>query len=322
MNPLKRRYLPYAVALLALAALVVIALPSAQAQQANGQTENVGSTTPSVVPFGAPASTSLDVYLRYTTGTASPTQSITVQPQVSGDPSWLSVSVTPGTTTFQVGGDDATGGTGEDDSGRTEARTFTVSFAATKQAPAQQPVDVDVTFQVSAPDGSQMDTNDVNVPFTVTAEYFSIVSFQQPSPFQRVGPTEAANFPLKITNSGNGETLFNFDIVDVGYEQWQVPTPSQMSVPATQTGAETNTKQMNLQVTTALSTGYYNDLGVVTMEMTPVFAPRPSHNPGVQTAVSFLTHFQGMYVSMIGPAGVLAAAGSATALIRLKQRRD
>lgn len=320
MNPSKRRYLPYAVALVALAALVMIALPSAQAQEAsvNADTSAV-DTTPSVVPFGAPVSENVPVKLDYKAGTVQPTTSVTVDASVSGDPGWLSVTVSPATRTYTVGGEDAGGSS--DQGGDSETKDFNINFAATKQAPAVTPTDITVTFDAQVPSNSAVTPTDQDVQFTVTAEYFSIVSFQQPSPFQRVGPTEAANFPLKITNSGNGETLFTFEITDVGYDRWQVPTPSQLSVPATQTGSETNTRQMNLQVSTALSTGYYNDLGVVTMKMSPKFAPQPSKT-GVETAVSFLTHFQGMYVSMVGPAGVIAAAGAATALIRKHQTRD
>lgn len=322
MNPSKRRYLPYAVALLALAALVMIALPSAQAQEASVDVrQDDFESTVEVTPFGTPVSRNVPVALDYTTGSAQPTTTVQVSTSKSGVPSWLSVTISPSAQTYRVEGTDATGGgTGDENQGTAGPKTYAISFAATKQAPAQQPVTVTIDFQADAGDTSGMETKGQKAEFTVTAEYFSIVSFQQPTPFQRIGPTEAANFPLKITNSGNGETLFNFEITQVGYDKWQVPTPSQLSVPSTQTGAETNTKQMNLQVTSSLSTGYYNDLGVVTMKMSPVFAPRPSHNPGIETAVSFLAHFQGMYVSMVGPAGVLAASGTALALVRRHQK--
>lgn len=302
----------YWTAFLAVIAFVVVMLPGAQAQasEANVQIQST-DTNVLVTPFGQPQSRQLNVFLEYTVGAVQPTTSVRVDASISGQPSWLTVTVSPTTALFTVP-PEAAGGQGE-----TSPQAFNVIFSATGDAPAIRPTEVSVAFTPTAGTGD-LNTNPNSVSFTVTADYYSIVGLQLPSPFLRVAPTDTATFPLTITNDGNGDTLFTFEITQVGNEKWQVPVPSQITVPSTQSGAESNQRQVPFQVTTALGTQYYNDIGVVTARVSPFFAPQPEKT-GVPTSVSFLAHFQGVYVPGFEAAALVTAIGASALLVRRRK---
>lgn len=308
---MNRTYIAFGTALLAVLAFIVIMTPGAQAQQASAIAgDTSGDVT--VTPFGAPVSRNVPIQIEYTTASVQPTQNIQVQAQVGSTPSWLTVSVSPATRLYTVppqaaGGDHTT-----------SFQNFQFVFSASGDAPAIRPTTVNVDFVVTAADAGQVDTTDTRVSFTVTADYYSIIGLQLPSPFLRVSPTDTATFPLEITNSGNGETLIVFEVTRVGNDKWQVPTPSQTSIQATQTGAESNVKTVNIQVTSTLGTQYYNDIGVVEVKLSPFFAPQPDKQ-GVETFVSFLAHFQGVYVPGFEAVAVFGALGAAGVLARSRR---
>lgn len=308
---MKRMLLVYLTTLALLLSMMPLFAPGAQAQASEASVNaDPATTNVEVVPFGTPREVQIPTVLDIRTAGIQPTTTVQVTASVSGVPSWLSVSVSPKTHLFPVDPMQAGGG-------QTPQRTFNLIFSATGQAPAQTPTSVTLDFTPTAGTGD-LDVKGQSFDFEVTATYYSIVSFRLASPFLRVGPTETATFPLTISNTGNGETMMNFEIAEKGQERWQVPTPPQFSVPATQTGAESNERTVNIQVTSELSTGWYNDIGVVTTKISPFYAPQPDKK-GVETFVSFLAHFQGIYVPGFSTAGVLGALAAVGLLARGKK---
>lgn len=300
---MKKLYIPFLTAVLVLGGVLPFLAPPAAAQvSANANADGGGDVA--VTPLGQPISTTIRVTVTVSTAGLQPLETIPVEAQVTNPAGWLAVSVSPRVRFFNV---PASAASGSETIGPLD---YTVTFSASQQAPALDPEVVIVDF-VERAEGAVSDVNFASTPveFTVVAKYFSILSFRTPSTFQRVGPTDSASFPVSVVNGGNGPTLHTFEITQIGNERWQVPVPAQVEVPATQTGSESNEAPVTLQVSSELSTGWYNDLGVVTMKISPFYAPNRAEGEGVPTSVSFVAHFQGMYVPGFGAIGALLALG-------------
>lgn len=307
-------------AFLLVVAMLAIALPGANAQASQAQQAHTqdGDGTIIVTPFGPPSATTVTAQMTWNPGTVQPTQAVPVTIDVAQKPSWLTIAISPTTVLCQPPAESQGGGGQNIECAPSQVK---IQFSAKGGTPpARQPASVNIDFSGSAPTGSDVEVapKTLTLKYTVTAEYYSILGFKLSNQFSQVGPQDTANYPLTIQNLGNGNTYISFKVSQVGNKLWQVPTPNPFVVQATQTGAESNEGTVNLQVTTARNTRYYDDLGVVTYDISTWFASDSSIK-GQSSSISVMAYFNGVYVpgfEMVGAVGVLAAVA-----ILLKRRQ-
>lgn len=309
------------VTLLLAAAAMVALVPTASAQDTCGSAASQGvetrialtdvSENPEVQPLSGTKDLSFNIVYGYSSGQA-PGVSVTGPTTIditppSNAPSWMTVSVSPTTVYLPVPTPDDESGSGGNPQSETE-EPITVSVSLGAAAPAQAPDSFSVS--VTAQSNGDMCSSSTSRDWQVTPKYYDITGFSAPSTFSRSGPSEKIAFPVTVQNGGNGATYYQFEITQQP-DNWEIPLPFPQTIQSQYTGGEgtTNEGTVTVDVSSQLSTQYYNDIGVINMKTSPFFAQDKSIT-GTPITISLIGHFQGVYVpgfEMLGAAGAFVA---------------
>ncbi len=225
---------------------------------------------------------------------------IQVTLSVKGAPTWVTATLSPSVVFLSPD-------QGKD---KVEAKAdLTISTLA--DAPARTPASFDITATTSG-EGNAYEGTTGTGRATVMADYFSLFDIQMPTTLQTGRPQEEIAYPIVVRNLGNGETKVFFEVKDKP-EGWQVVEPSPITLPRGNAGKPAE-GQVMLMLQTPKKTGYMNDVGVVTMEITSVYAFDGTVK-GDRTVVSVLSTAKGFDVP--APAGfgmILPLLGAAATL--------
>lgn len=304
--------------MIAVTVLGLIGLAGPLASTASAQSDCVNPTLqagsddsdPTVQPLGG--ATTVEADITYGTDSAEsgqapgvtpvgPTQ-ITINEQSS--PSWASITITPQTLY----------GSTSQEGPQTIGTPVKVSITLDASAPALASDTVSISISAD-PNGDVCEAS-TSYSWQVTPKYYDVTSFEAPATFTRSGPSQKISFPITVINNGNGATYYQFEITQQP-DNWEIPLPFPQTINSPYTGSEgsTNKGTVTMDISTQLSTQYYNDIGVVNLKTSPAFAQDKSIT-GTPITISLVGHFQGVYVPGFEIPAVMAALGGIALFLR------
>lgn len=288
----------------ALASLV----PTASAQQVGQLVITLNAPTENVKPLQSTLTIS---------GTATLTVDQTAQTGVIGipvqfsatGPAWASLIVSPAQGLFAFSG--APGGQQVSSS-----IPIQVTVTASQEAPALTPATIEVSgVTTQTPGGKSFNGKGTT---TVTAEYFGQLSVELAQAIRVERPQTTVTFPLKVTNLGNGNTKVTVEKVDPIPEGYQTAAPVPTILTAKQTGGNTITADIPLDIQTPYKNGYMNQVGVIAYKITSNYALDPKKR-GDESAVSVVITTRGFYVPGPSPIVFVGLVGLAAVLLRRRE---
>lgn len=294
-DPLKRT-LPRTLGL-ALLVVVLLAVADSSAAQdplSGGETRTQLAAEPPnepIQPLSGLRNIPLDVTYVYQEGGAS-LVTTAIEVEVTDRPSWASVSVTPSTVYVPVR--DGEGGQG------TVTTNLVVQVNA--DAPAYQQGTIELT--ASARRNGNLGPSQGTTTIPIQAGFYSVLDAQTPRPLVVAGPQDVVEFPVTVSNFGNGDQTVTLSISQ-GAEDLDIVLPGTFTTPSKVAGGETNTRTVTVTVQTAFRTGYINAPGTFSLDVSSAYALDQSEE-GMSTRISALVTTKGFYVP--GPAPGLAAA--------------
>lgn len=320
MNVNRRILLSTVVGLLLVASYITVAAPEAAAQEGCSPPNQVRavlqfegrSADPNIRPLGGAETLNFRVvYGAQQTGVpgiavTGPTQ-IDIGQTVDKEDWMSSVTITPTTVFMEV----------DPQSGPQQGPEVSVAVALSDDAPALESGNLEISIDAQA--NGDVCASSTTVSWSITPEYYEVTSFTAPALFNRGPPSQKLSFPLTVINNGNGQTYYQFEVTKQP-EGWEIPLPFPQTVTSQFKASEgsPNQQTVTLDVSTQLSTQYYNDIGVVNLKVAPAFAPDKSI-AGTDITLSLVGHFQGVYVPGFGAPMALAALAAVGLLAR---RRD
>jgi len=127
---------------------------------------------------------------------------------------------------------------------------------------------------------------DAYVDIVFQPGYIPLIDVYTEKPSRIVSPQETVNFPIRITNLGNKQTLVTIKIVDYPKGWTPLLSQTQVIIPSAESG--NNIGYMSFSITPPFDFGWHNDLETITLELTPEFSPPQGNMSGyVGTPVPF-----------------------------------
>lgn len=296
--------------LLVLVGLALVASTPAAAQDPTqgAQTRTQLSATPPgepVRPLSGLQNVDLSVTYTYQEGGAS-FVTTPIELQVTESPGWITAIVTPSTVYVPV----------EDGQGGSTTVTTTVVVQTTSEAPAFQQGNIEIEGQARQNGDMAPSSGTTTIP--IQAGFYSVIDARTNKSIVVAGPQEQIDFPVEVTNFGNGDQTISLEQSEKS-GGLDVVLPGTITVSSTATGGQDNARELPVSVQTAYENGYINRPGTFNLDVTSAYALDQS-NGGMSTRVSALVTTQGFFVP--GPGTLLTAlAGVAAAGGALRLRR-
>ncbi|MHB8584747.1 MAG: PGF-CTERM sorting domain-containing protein [Thermoplasmatota archaeon] len=282
---------------------------SAQATGATIQMSLTADTTP-IKPLSEVADIPVQVTYTYTS-TSPGILEIPVTLTVTG-PAWASAIVSPSTI----------------------YESISPTQPNEQQADAAQKVDVLVTVTADAPaftsapllikadaasGGATLPAASSQIQTYITADYFSIIDATATSTIQQATPQSQVAYPITVTNLGNAQTKFFFNVDPKSVpDGWQVVPPTPITLDSRQAGGKNTAQSVNLMIQTPYHNGYLNEVGAIVMTVSSSYALDPKVI-GDTTTIATLTTDRGFYVPGFEPVFALAGLGLAAIVIRRRR---
>jgi hypothetical protein len=164
-----------------------------------------------------------------------------------------------------------------------------LQIAAHKDAPAQG-FSLRVMAQTDPVLNNHVQSKEAYVDIQFQPGYIPLINVYTETPNVIVSPQETVNFPIKITNLGNKESIVRARIVDAP-DGWATLLPqSQIVIPSKNEAGE-NDELLTFSVTPPYGLGWHNDLETITLEFTPEFSP-PSGASNTSAFIGTPVQFQ------------------------------
>lgn len=195
---------------------------------------------------------------------------------------------------------------GDCDGPWTAAVRIAVGFTA--EAPALRSVPIEVSARVA----NATEEATANATILAVPAFFSILDVSAAETIRMARPQSVVEFPLTVSNSGNGRTKVLFEIVEAP-DGVSAPVPMPVIVGARGEGDSNVT--VPFTVMAPWRTGYLNEVGTFTLQATSHLALDPKEKGDV-TMVSVILTTRGFYMPATPVVAVLAAAAIAVALCR------
>ena len=180
-----------------------------------------------------------------------------IQFTIGAVPSYCNAYVQPQTTKARVA-QSYTDGTADD-----QVRLH-VSF--TKDVPYMQSVSIPITATATVPSVFPFSISEKSktITVTVTSAYLPIIDITPDPKYLETTPGGLATFGIQCDNKGNGETEFQFEIMDIP-EGWSAQIVDQKMISA-------NTKEpITLQVRGPIGFGYHDETQTLTIGVRGVY---------------------------------------------------
>lgn len=296
------------IGLLVLVGMIVAVAGSAAAQEGlqGAQTRTQLSATPPsepVRPLSGLENINVDVTYTYQEGGFA-FVTTPIELEVTNSPSWITATLSPSTVYMPVDGQ-----SGE------VTRSSTLVVQTTANAPAFQQGNIQIEGVARQNGDLAPSQGSTTVP--VQAGFYSVIDAQTPKPVVIAGPQEQIDFPIEVTNFGNGEqTIFlNTNQKSGGLD---IVLPGAFTVSSQAGGDEDNTRTSTVSIQTPFQNGYINQPGTFTLDVSSAYALDQS-NEGMSTRISSLVTTKGFFVP--GPGAVAALVSFAGVALALNRRR-
>lgn len=314
MTKLNRFKTGVLVALVGLAFLATVAPPAA------AQTNAPSSLQLTMTAFDAPirplsglgqATLKIDYSYFAAGGTALTATRITLS--VAEAPSWAVVTISPSTILIPIQSP-----SGPSNTIQATQQTAIVYVATTADAPAFTPANLKIKADAAANQPIAATTGDVQS--LVQADFFSVIDVQVAQPIRIVRPQTAVEFPITVSNFGNGNSKVAFELVGEPSGGLQVPIPQPITLEARQTGGKLTQQTVGFNIQTPFKNGYMNQDGLVTVKLKAAYALN-SQVKGEEVQFSVLATTKGFYVPGPSPLFAILAIGLVAGVLGAAKRR-
>lgn len=288
--------------------LVVSTPAAAQSPTEGGQTRTqLVADPPSepIRPLSGLKNVQLEVTYTHQEGGAS-FVTTPIELQVTNSPSWITALVTPSTVYAEV----------HDGQGGSSTVTANVVVQTTSNAPAFRQGNIEIEGHARQNGDLAESTGRTTIP--IQAGFYSVVDAQTNQSVVVAGPQEQIDFPVTVTNFGNGDQTISLNISQQSGGM-DIVLPGTITVSSQATGAQDNSREIPVSVQTDYQNGYINRPGTFALDVTSAYALDQS-NEGMSTRVSALVTTKGFFVP--GPGALAAAVALAAAGGALRVRRD
>lgn len=198
--------------------------------------------------------------------------------------------------------------------------SFQVSIPRT--APGLQAIPCVLKISASSPNAGIPAVPEQQVPFTVTADYYSVNQVKLSSKLKQSGPQKQVPFEMEVTNFGNARTQYTFEIGNEPSKgKWNAILPEVLLLDSPNSGQGSPTNTAVFTVATPFKNGWNNEEGAYQIVVKPASADDPSKVGNPLTA-NMLVRVRGVYVPSLEPALMLGALMGAVLLARLSKGDD
>jgi hypothetical protein len=302
-------------ALIAPAVLVFMPTAAAQNQGGAGQANVQVAITPYTTPI-KPLTDLADIQMAITYSYTSTNPGLIQVPiTITADaPPWAIVVVSPSTVYAPVS--PSPGGLqGSSTSTVDQPITVHLLVSTTQNAPAFSQGTITVKA-VSGATQTQLPSATGTAQTNVEADYFSIIDAVATSTIQQATPQSEVAYPITVTNLGNAQTKFFFNVDPHTIpDGWQVVPPAPITLGSTQQGDKSTQATVSLQIQTPYHNGYLNQAGAITVQVLSSYALNAALK-GDTSQITTLTTDRGFYVPGFDPMFALAALGGVALILR------
>lgn len=157
------------------------------------------------------------------------------------------------------------------------------------------------------------------IPFTVTADYYSVNQVKLTTKLKQSGPQKQVPFDLEITNFGNARTQYTFELSNKPTSgKWNAILPEVLLVDSPNSGQGSSVSTATFTVATPFKNGWNNLEGAYQLTIKPSAADDPSKAGNPLTA-NMLVRVRGVYVPGLEPMVLLGAVLGSALLLRLRK---
>lgn len=197
---------------------------------------------------------------------------------------------------------------------------FQVSIPRT--APGLQALPCNLKIRADSPNAGIPAVNEQTVPFTVTADYYSVNQVKLASKLKQSGPQKQVPFEMEVTNFGNARTQYTFEIgAEPSKGKWNAILPEVLLLDSPNSGQGSPTNTAVFTVATPFKNGWNNEEGSYQIVIKPSAADDPSKAGNPMTA-NMLVRVRGVYVPGLEPFVMLGAVLGSALLLRLRKDEE
>lgn len=195
------------------------------------------------------------------------------------------------------------------------------NVAIKRTAPGLEQIPCTVTATAKAL-GNIPQVSSSATPFSVSADYYSLLQATVASQLKQSGPYKQVPFQIELTNFGNARTQVNFELTnEPSGGKWDAILPTQMILESPNTGLSPTQGTATLTVSTTYKNGWNNEQGAYAIAIKSVAADSPD-KVGNELATNFLVRVRGVYVPSLEPIVMLGAILGSALVLRMRNQDE
>lgn len=192
------------------------------------------------------------------------------------------------------------------------------NIAVKRTAPGLE--QIPCTAKATAATTQQLTTSSSqDTPFSVSADYYSLLQATVSKQLQQSGPYKNVPFQIDLANFGNARTQISFETVtEPKGGKWNAILPTQMILESPNTGLTPTQGTATMTVSTTYKNGWNNEQGGYTIKIKSVAADAPD-KVGNELQTNLLVRVRGVYVPSLEPVLMLGALLGSALILRLRK---
>lgn len=201
--------------------------------------------------------------------------------------------------------------------------SFTFDVTVGREAPGLQalPCKVKVTAE-GVGGGTVPGADSGEVPFTVKADYYSLIQAKISKKVQQAGPQKDVPFDIELSNFGNARTQIAFEVANKPEGgKWNILVPENIILDSPNAGTGKPNDIATVTITTTYKNGWNNEQGAFQVLMKPTSADQPD-KVGNQLSANMLVRVRGVYVPGFEPVVMLGTILGAVLVTRLRREDE
>jgi hypothetical protein len=187
-----------------------------------------------------------------------------------------------------------------------------------RTAPGLQALPCNLKIKADSPNAGIPGVPEQTVPFTVTADYYSVNQVKVASKLKQSGPQKQVPFEMEITNFGNARTQYTFELGAKPTGKWNAILPEVLLLESPNSGQGSPKDTAIFTVATPFKNGWNNLEGSYQIVVKPSSADDPTKAGNPLTA-NMLVRVRGVYVPGLEPTIMLGALLGSALLLRLRK---
>ena len=192
------------------------------------------------------------------------------------------------------------------------------NIAIKRTAPGLEQIPCTVTATAKAL-GQIPQVSSSATPFSVSADYYSLLQATVQSQLKQSGPYKQVPFQIELTNFGNARTQVRFELTnEPPGGKWDAILPTQLILESPNTGLTPTQGTATLTISTTYKNGWNNEQGAYGIAIKSVAADSPD-KVGNELSTNFLVRVRGIYVPSLEPVVMLGALLGCAFLLRLRK---